>query len=154
MLKPTQLREMLLARVPQLRDRPERLTIALEQGRVVCTPATSLSFEYQYPLRITLSEAGDDSDVLVVSLLLWLRENQPDLMTTAQKRESGIVFSHSANGDFTVAIALTERVLVSEDDGALHVTHLPEPPEPEAVSRPWRLYINQQLVSEWPAISG
>ncbi|HBI06121.1 MAG TPA: phage tail protein, partial [Erwinia persicina] len=42
---------------------------------MVCTPAASLSFEYQYPLRITVSDAGDDRDALVVSLLLWLREN-------------------------------------------------------------------------------
>lgn len=151
MLKPNQLREVLLARVPQLKDHPERLTMSLEQGTVACTPAASLSFEYQYPLRITLSESGDDIDALVVSLLLWLRENQPDLMTTSARCENGMVFSSSANGDFTVVIRLTERVLVSEDDGALHVTHVPEPLPPEAVSRPWQLYINHQLVNEWPA---
>ncbi|HBQ79654.1 MAG TPA: phage tail protein, partial [Erwinia persicina] len=75
MLKPKRLREALLARVPDLQNHPERLTLSLEQGRVVCTPAASLSFEYQYPLRITVSDAGDDRDALVVSLLLWLREN-------------------------------------------------------------------------------
>lgn len=152
MLKPSLLREALLARVPQLKDHPERLTIALEQGTVICTPAASLSFEYQYPLRITLSEAGDDIDALVVSLLLWLRDNQPDLMSP-RDRVNGMVFSSSSTGDFTVVILLTERVLVSEDDGALHVTHVPEPLPPEAVSRPWQLYINHQRVSEWPAIS-
>ncbi|WP_455819689.1 phage tail protein [Pseudomonas cerasi] len=152
MLKPNQLREALLARVPQLKDHPERLTIALEQGAVVCTSAASLSFEYQYPLRITLSESGDGIDALVVSLLLWLRENQPDLMT-ARIRENGMVFSSSANGDFTVVMLLTERVLVSENEGVLRVTHVPEPLPPEAVSHPWQLYINHQLVSEWPAIS-
>jgi len=151
MLKPNQLREALLAHVPQLKEHPERLTILLEQGTVACTPAASLSFEYQYPLRITLSESGGDIDALVVALLLWLRENQPDLMTTPARRENGMVFSSSANGDFTVVIRLTERVLVSEDDGALHVTHVPEPLPPEAVSRPWQLYINHQLVNEWPA---
>lgn len=153
MLKPNQLREALLARVPQLKDHPERLTIALEQGTVACTPAASLSFEYQYPLRIALSESGGDIDALVVSLLLWLRENQPDLMTTPARRENGMVFSSSANGDFTVVILLTERVLVSENEGVLRVTHVPEPLPPEAVSHPWQLYINHQLVSEWPAIS-
>lgn len=152
MLKPNQLREALLARVPQLKDHPERLTIALEQGTVACTPAASLSFEYQYPLRITLSEPGDDIDALVVALLLWLRENQPDLMITPARRESGMVFSRGANGDFTVVILLTERVLVSEEDGALHVTHVPEPLPPEVIPRPWQLYINHQLVHEWPAI--
>lgn len=152
MLKPDRLREVLLARVPLLQNHPERLSIVLEQGKVLCTPATSLSFEYQYPLRITVSGSGGDNDALIVSLLLWLRENQPDMMTTALKRESGMVFSSSANGDFTVVIPLTERVLVSEDDDALRVTHLPEPKPPKAILRPWQLYINHQLVSEWPAI--
>ena len=152
MLKPKRLREALLARVSDLQNHPERLTLSLEQGRVVCTPAASLSFEYQYPLRITVSDAGDDRDALVVSLLLWLRENQPDLMTTPARRENGMVFNSSVNGDFSLVIPLTERVLVSESDGALSVTHLPEPAVPEAVSRPWQLYINHQLVSEWPAV--
>lgn len=152
MLKPNLLRELLLARVPQLQNHPERLTIALEQGRVVCTPAASLSFEYQYPLRITVSESGGDNDALIVTLLLWLRENQPDMMTSPVTRENGMVFSSSEKGDFTVVIPLTERVLVSEDEDALRVVHLPEPKPPEAIPRPWQLYINHQLVSEWPAI--
>lgn len=44
---------------------------------------------------------------------------------------------------------LTERTLVSEVDGALHVKNIPEPPPPEPVTRPMELYINGELVNKW-----
>lgn len=151
MLKPTLLRAALLARVPLLQTEPDRLSIALEPGRVVSTLASSLSFEYQYPLRVTLSQYPDDEDALMLPLLLWLRDNQPDQQASADKRQNTLLFSRLENGDFSVLLQLTERVIVSEIDGALHATHVPEPAMPEPVARPWQLYINHQLVSEWPA---
>ena len=209
MLKPTLLRAALLAQVPLLQTDPQRLTLTLEPGRVVSTLASSLSFEYQYPLRVTLSQYVDDEDALMLPLLLWRRDNQPDQQASADKQpnaipfshlengdfntgaaehgvyakrtggsskishmcmqlcllarqaeqeasgdkqQNAILFSHLENGDFSVLMQLTERVILSELDGALHAPHVPEPPQPEHVPRPWQLYINHQLVSEWPAV--
>ncbi|MES3683098.1 phage tail protein, partial [Escherichia coli] len=47
------------------------------------------------------------------------------------------------------SLMLTERTLVSEVDGALHVKNIPEPTPPEPVTRPMELYINGELVSKW-----
>ncbi|CTX56832.1 tail protein [Escherichia coli] len=49
----------------------------------------------------------------------------------------------------SISLMLTERTLVSEVDGALHVKNIPEPPPPEPVTRPMELYINGELVSKW-----
>jgi len=43
----------------------------------------------------------------------------------------------------------TERTLIKEENGALHVSYAPEPPLPEPVTRPKELYINGELVSKW-----
>lgn len=48
-----------------------------------------------------------------------------------------------------IARRITERTLVSEVDGALHVKNIPEPTPPEPVTRPMELYINGELVSKW-----
>ena len=54
-----------------------------------------------------------------------------------------------AAGTVLTCLMLTERTLVSEVDGALHVKNIPEPPPPEPVTRPVELYINGELVSKW-----
>ncbi|MBK1757961.1 MAG: phage tail protein, partial [Escherichia coli] len=48
-----------------------------------------------------------------------------------------------------ISLRLTERTLVKEVDGALHVSYAPEPPLPEPVTRPVELYVNGELVSKW-----
>ena len=54
------------------------------------------------------------------------------------------------DGDWLrISLMLTERTLVSEVDGALHVKNIPEPTPPEPVTRPVELYINGELVSKW-----
>ncbi|MFN2767880.1 phage tail protein, partial [Escherichia coli] len=78
---------------------------------------------------------------IMVPVQAWLRENQPDIMATEEKRRTGITFASDFNNngsyDFSVSLQLTERVLVKEQgDGVLHVEHLPEPPLPEDVTRP------------------
>ena len=90
----------------------------------------------------------------MVPIQAWLRENQPDIMATAEKRRTGFTFATDFNNDgsydFSVSLQLTERVVVKEQDGgALHVKHLPEPPLPENVTRPLQLFVHGELVSEW-----
>ncbi len=86
-------------------------------------------------------------------LLAWLRENQPDIMTTDEGQKKGFTFYADINNDssfdISISLMLTERTLVSEVDGALHVKNIPEPPPPEPVTRPMELYINGELVSKW-----
>lgn len=53
------------------------------------------------------------------------------------------------NVDISISLQLTERTLVREKNGALHVSYAPEPPLPEPLVRPIELYINGELVSKW-----
>lgn len=57
--------------------------------------------------------------------------------------------NNDSSFDISISLMLTERTLVSEVDGALHVKNIPEPPPPEPVTRPVELYINGELVSKW-----
>ncbi|RXW26263.1 hypothetical protein DM877_25405 [Enterobacter cloacae] len=49
--------------------------------------------------------------------------------------------------DLSISLLLTERTLVKEVGTELYVEHAPEPPEP--VTRPMKLYVHGELVSEW-----
>ena len=68
----------------------------------------------------------------------WLREYQPDIMTTDDGREKGFTWIIDINNDdsldISISLRLTERTLVKEVDGALHVSYAPEPPQPEPVT--------------------
>ncbi|WP_449758001.1 phage tail protein [Erwinia persicina] len=153
MLKPKQLREVLTKSVPLLQRNPDSLNMFIDNGRMVSTLASSLSFEYQYQLNLLVTDYDGNLDLLVVPVLAWLRENQPDIMANEEKRRTGFTFSADVISDTIIDISmnlqLTERVLVKDLDGALHVNHVGEPPLPENNSRPWQLYVNDELVSEW-----
>lgn len=53
------------------------------------------------------------------------------------------------NVDISISLQLTERTIIKEENGALHVSYAPEPLLPEPVTRPTELYINGELVSKW-----
>ena len=153
MLKPKQLRQALTDSVLLLQRSPDSLNMFIDNGRIVSTLASSLSFEYQYQLNLVITDYGGNLDLLIVPLLAWLRLNQPDIMATEEKRRTGFSFNADIISDTAVDISinlqLTERVIVKEQEGALHVNHVGEPPLPENNDRPWQLYVKNELVSEW-----
>lgn len=127
--------------------------VFVDNGSIASTLAASLSFEKRYTLNVIVTDFTGDFDLLIVPVLAWLRENQPDIMTTDEGQKKGFTFYADINNDssfdISISLMLTERTLVSEVDGALHVKNIPEPPPPEPVTRPMELYINGELVSKW-----
>ncbi|WP_164044832.1 phage tail protein [Serratia marcescens] len=153
MLKPKSLRKALYDAVPKLRTNPDMLRIFIDSGVIGATLAASLSFENRYTLNVIVEDYPDDVDLLLVPIGAWLRENQPDIMTTDEGKKKGFTYFADINSDdsydISISLQLTERTLVKEVDRALHVSHVPEPPLPEPVARPMELYINGELVSVW-----
>jgi hypothetical protein len=151
MLKPEQLRTALVNALPALQAYPDRLRLSLDNGRVVSTLGASLSFEYQYQLNLSLNEPTANNDLVMVTVLAWLRSNQPDLLANPEKRKNGFAFQHdvASAGPLDLQLQLTERILVEQRDGALHITPLAEPPEPENVMRFTQVYLHGELISHF-----
>ncbi|WJV64395.1 phage tail protein [Pectobacteriaceae bacterium CE70] len=153
MQKPQSLRLALNAMLPSLQANPELLQSTIKKGVIASTLATSLSFEYQYKLVLSLNNFSDNLDTLFVAILSWLRTHQPDLMTREAMRNRGFRFNISQNTDGTTAVRitlkLTERNWVREENESLYLTYEPEPTPPEPVTRPMSLYINGNLISQW-----
>lgn len=150
MLKPKLLRQALTDSLQLFQTNPERLKMFVDGGRIVSTLAPSLSFENQYTLTLFIEDFPDDVDYLFVPILAWLREHQPDIMATEEKRRTG--FIHKVDvmsdvlSDIRIDLQLTERVIVKEVDGALHVDHAPEPAWPGTPTRPTAIYFNGETV--------
>ncbi len=53
------------------------------------------------------------------------------------------------NVDISINLKLTERTLIKEENGALHVSYVPEPSLPEPVILPKELYLDAELASIW-----
>ncbi|QLA69154.1 phage tail protein [Enterobacter pasteurii] len=149
------LRQALIDAVPQLRANPERLQMSVGSGNIDARLASSLSFEKQYELKAKVSGFSGCSEGIFVPVLAWLRENQPDIFTLDEGRKNGYLFQIILNDDETADISfslqLTERILISQNEGTLLATYSPEPPLPEPVTRPMELYVNGELVSRWKA---
>jgi hypothetical protein len=81
MLKPDSLRNALYDAVPVLRTNPDMLRLFVDNGKMAATLAASLSFEKQYTLNVVVT---DFTGILIcfVPVMAWLREQQPDIMTT------------------------------------------------------------------------
>ncbi|CNI77461.1 TPA: phage tail protein [Yersinia enterocolitica] len=150
MLKPKLLRQALTDSLTLLQTNPDKLKMFVDGGRIVSTLAPSLSFENQYTLTLFIEDFPSDVDYLFVPILAWLREHQPDIMATEEKRRTG--FIHKVDvisdvlSDIRIDLQLTERVIVKEVDGALHVNHALEPTWPGAATRPTAIYFNGEVI--------
>ena len=153
MLKPDSLRKALTESVPVLSKNPEMLRLFIDNGKINSTLAASLSFEKQYTLNVVVTDFTDDFDLLLVPVLAWLREQQPDIMASEEGRKKGFTWYADINTDnsfdVSISLLLTERTIVKQVEKALHVENIPEPASPEPVTRPVALYINGELVSKW-----
>lgn len=153
MLKPDSLRKTLTDAVPVLRTNPDMLRLYVDNGQIASTLATSLSFEKRYMLNVVVTDFTGELDLLLVPVLAWLREHQPDIMTTDEGRKKGFTWIADLNNDSSVDISislmLTERTLVKQVGAALHIDNIPEPAPPEPVTRPMELWMRDELVSKW-----
>lgn len=153
MLKPASLRKALFKSVPLLRDNPDMLHMFVDGGVINATLAASLSFENRYTLDIVVTDYTGDLNLLIVPVNVWLREHQPDIMTTEEGKKRGFTYVADINSDDSkdvrMSLQLTERTIVKEVDRRLNVTPLDEPPPPVPVHRPMELYVHGELVSKW-----
>ena len=77
MNKPQSLRHALNKAVPYVRNNPEKLHLFVDNGSLVATGASSMSWEYRYTLNAVIEDFSGDQNLLMAPVLLWLRDNQP-----------------------------------------------------------------------------
>ncbi|WP_055128239.1 phage tail protein [Pseudomonas mediterranea] len=138
MNKPESLRTHLLATISELKHNPDRLLIFIDNGKIRCTAAASLSFEYSFDLQVILTDFAGHPDSVMLPVLGWLKVNQADLLENLNKSTGGIQFEadilDNSKVDLSLTLTLTERVIVSKDADGYTTIHHPGEPQPTAVS--------------------
>ncbi|MGP9666002.1 phage tail protein [Halomonas sp. AOP22-C1-8] len=152
------LRTHLINAVPILARDPERLLTFVEEGSIEFRRGPNLTHEYQFTAQLVLTDFSADLDTLIVPLLQWLAEYQPDAdPTEAVSFEAEILSNQSV--DVALRVKLTERVLakVDCDTGHIKVDHaLPRFESTGCPAARWQLLIRDSetdpdytLVAEW-----
>ena len=155
MYKPNSLRQHLATAIPELQRDPDRLVVFVDEGNVVATGTTSLSFEYRFKLNLIVTDYAGDADAIMVAMIAWLKVHQTELMASEEKRKHGIGFEVDFNNhetvDISIKLDLTERVVVNRgEQGRYDVRHVPEPQAtPEYANEFWTLYAGDTLLAEW-----
>ncbi|MEQ1974976.1 phage tail protein [Xenorhabdus sp. SGI240] len=134
MNKPRLLRAVLATKIPYLRDNPEYLHLFVEDGAVVATSASSLSYEYEYTLNLIAESYPGDQNILMAVIVHWLREHQPDIFANPDSRRTGFTFDvnilNDATADISIDLKLTERIVVTQQGDVSTVNAVPEPENP------------------------
>lgn len=154
MNKPESLRTHLLVTVAELKHNPERLLIFIDNGKVRCTAAASLSFEYSFDLQVILTDFAGHPDSVMLPLLGWLSVHQSELLENLNKSAAGIQFEadilDNSKVDLSVTLPLTERVVVGKDaEGNTTIRHPGEPQRVPAFLDPAWIPGAQSTGSEW-----
>ena len=154
MNKPESLRAHLLATVADLQHNPELLLIFIDNGKVRCTAAATLSFEYSYDLQIIFTAFAGHPDSVMLPVLGWISINQPELLENYEKMQSGIQFEADIldkdKVDLGLTLRLTERVVVGTDaQGNTTVKHAGEPQRVAGYLDPNWVPGSQGNASEW-----
>lgn len=136
MRKADSLRRWLTACIDHLQTHPDRLQIYVEGGRIAARRSRTLSFLYQYTLKVLVMDFAGDADTLMVPVLAWIEKEQPQLLrrTDSQPFSFEAELLDSETSDVEISIDLTETVIVTPraDGSGYDIEHPPEPATADA----------------------
>ncbi len=154
MKKPDSLRQLLLAFVPALAADPAKLSIFIDKGTIAAR-AGGLSFEYRYTLNVVVQDYAGSPDDLIVPVLAWIGQHQPDLLQRSEGQpfrfESELLDADTA--DVSIYIDLDEAVLVTpKEGGGFTADRVDQPGDPDDFGIGcvplWQLFLNDQLAAQ------
>lgn len=155
MNKPQSLRDALSENLPDIKQNPDRLLVFVENGTLAATQGPNFSFVYHYTLSVIIIDYSQHADTVFIPLMVWLRTNQPDLLTG--QPDSGISFDAeiitNKSTDLELKLKLTETVVVTLEEGKLVSRHLAEPALMDVTGPTgWELLANGETVLPTPII--
>lgn len=145
------LRAHLINAVPGLARDPDRLLTFVEEGSIEFRRGKDLTHEYRFTAQLVLTDFTGDLDTLMLPLLQWLAEYQPDADPgEAVSFEAEILNNKSV--DLALRLRLTERVIagVDCDTGRIQAEHsLPRFPSHPCMATHWQLATREMPDQEW-----
>ena len=113
MLKLNSLKALLTQCLPDLARDPKRLIVLAENGTVVSTGTTSLSFEWRYTARVIVLDYDGHADAVIVPIIAWMKRNQSEQMDNPDRWGNAIKFRVEpltpTTMDFGIELQLRQR---------------------------------------------
>lgn len=152
MKKPAELRRHLQQWVPVLAKHPDKLHLLIDKGTIASRYGKSLSFRYDYTVQIVITDFAESTDVLVVPLLIWIAEHQPNLLLDPEQVNKVLQFEaellNHDKVDLGITLPLSERVIVNPAGSGFSCEHLGEPPLPDLSGpRNWAIYLKGEPIA-------
>ncbi|WP_417329572.1 phage tail protein [Halomonas cupida] len=156
------LRKHLIAAVPAFARDPERLLTFVEDGSIEFHRGPNLSHEYAFTAQLVLTDFAGDLDTVMLPLLQWLAEYQPDVEPSEALSFEAEILSNDAV-DLALRLRLTERVIAQVDchSGRIESEHVTIRFERDTCpAAQWQLFTREpgeddwNLTSEWTAHGG
>ncbi len=160
MKKLESLRKWMQEALPVLQREPERLQLFADEGRIACTAAAGLSFEYRYKITLQLWDFAGHPDAVMVPLLAWMGVYERERLQSYASNAEAITFAaellDAGKVDLEIKVDVSERVqVIRRPDGTgCDVRHLPEPFEDRGDVRTWTLHVAGEQVAQWQAPDG
>ncbi|QUG76372.1 phage tail protein [Erwinia sp. E602] len=129
MKKAELLRDALIAGNTWCRANPEAITVWVEKVGIETQATGEASFMYSYTIQALATDFPGDVDDLMLPLLGWVWEQQPDLLLNPDSNrkiefEADIISDDTA--DFLFRVPVWERVIVTKTGGVVTAEHLSE----------------------------
>lgn len=156
------LRKHLIAAVPTFARDPDRLLTFVEEGSIEFHRGPNLSHQYAFTAQLVLTDFAENLDTVMLPLLQWLAEYQPDVDPSEALSFEAEILSNDAV-DLALRLRLTERVIARVDchSGRIEAEHVTIRFERDICpAAQWQLFIREpgkkdwNLTSEWPAHGG
>ncbi len=129
MKKAELLRDALTASNQWCKANPEQFTVWVEKGHIEIQATGESSFMYLYPIQVLAMDFPGQLDDLMLPLLAWVWENQPDLLLNPdsnKKIEFDADIVSDTIADILLKVPVWERVMVTIENGKPVAQHLAE----------------------------
>ena len=129
MKKAELLRAALTAGNTWCKANPEQITVWVEKGHIQIEATGEASFMYHYTIQVLAMDFPDQVDDLMLPLLAWVWQQQPDLLLNPdnnRKVEFDAEIVNDDVADILFKVPAWERVIVEIADGKPVAKHLAE----------------------------
>ncbi|SLN79559.1 phage tail protein [Klebsiella pneumoniae] len=129
MKKAELLRAALIAGNTWCKANPEQITVWVEKGHIQIEATGEASFIYHYTIQVLAMDFPGQIDDLMLPLLGWVWEQQPDLLLNPdnnRKVEFDADIVNDDVADILFKVPVWERVMVTDDNGTPKAEHLAE----------------------------
>ena len=164
MKKPDSLRAAMMAMIPELAHRPDNLEMWVEHGRIAATGERSNGWRWHYTLRVLIKDFPGDINMIILPLIPWLRQYQPELLRNPDRNKTGLKYQidqlNHSSCDMLLDIECDEIVIVRTAlvDGVVRAEIVPHdtpnnPTDPShmVMAERWELWLRNDKLAEGPS---